>query len=40
MTALLLLIAIVGLAVYVKKSWLDSEETIHLSHFLPDIDHV
>ncbi|WP_275638517.1 hypothetical protein [Chromobacterium sphagni] len=43
MKTLLLLCAIVavaGLWLYVKKMWLESEDRIHLSHHLPDRDHV
>ncbi|VEB43792.1 Uncharacterised protein [Chromobacterium violaceum] len=42
MTTLLLLspLIVAGLWLYVRKFWLDSEDDIHLSHFLPDRDHV
>ncbi|WP_255361868.1 MULTISPECIES: hypothetical protein [Chromobacterium] len=42
MKILLLLCAVVaaGLWLYIRKTWLESEERIHLSHYLPDRDHV
>ncbi|MEO9382712.1 hypothetical protein [Chromobacterium phragmitis] len=42
MTTLLLLIPVIaaGLWLYVRTCWLDSEDAIHLSHHLPDRDHV
>ncbi|WP_434634557.1 hypothetical protein [Chromobacterium sp. CV08] len=31
---------VVALWFYIRKFWLDSEDAIHLSHHLPDRDHV
>ncbi|WP_255410691.1 hypothetical protein [Chromobacterium alticapitis] len=31
---------VAGLCLFIRKCWLESEDAIHLSHYLPDRDHV
>nr|WP_255521001.1 hypothetical protein [Chromobacterium sp. ASV5] len=40
MKTLLLLLLIAVVAGLLKRFWLADEETTHLSHYLPDKDHV
>ncbi|MDE1711444.1 MULTISPECIES: hypothetical protein [Chromobacterium] len=33
-------LVVAGLWLFIQKFWLQSEDAIHLSHYLPDRDHV
>lgn len=33
-------LVVAGLWLFIRKFWLQSEDAIHLSHYLPDRDHV